>query len=133
MKYVLGIGNENPEFKEFSEGFTLKDLLRREFSEDEELEAIVRNIGKDVRARGDSAVRELTEKLDGVRLESFTVTQEEFARAEILVEDEVKVAVENAISNIERFHVRQFPTDSAPEDTAEGVSCWREFRPIERV
>lgn len=133
MKYVLGIGDENPEFKEFSKEFELKALLKREFSEDEKLEATVRAIGKDVRARGDSAVRELTETLDGVRLENFAVTQEEFARAEALLEDETKAAIETAIANVEKFHARQKPADSAPEDTAEGVSCWREFRAIERV
>lgn len=133
MKYVLGIGDENPEFKEFSKEFALDGLLKREFSEDEKLEATVRSIGKNVRIRGDSAVRELTEKLDGVRLENFAVTPEEFARADALVEDDVKAAIETAISNVEKFHMRQKPADAVPEDTAEGVSCWREFRAIERV
>lgn len=133
MKYVLDISNENPEFKEFSEGLALKALLKREFSEDEELEKTVRSIGRNVRTRGDVAVRELTEKLDRVRLENFAVTQEEFDRAETLVEDNVKAAIETAIANVEKFHVRQKPVDSVPEDTAEGVSCWREFRAIERV
>lgn len=133
MKYVLGIGDENPEFKEFSEGFALNDLLKREFSEDKKLERTVRNIGKRVRSGGDSAIRYYTKKLDKVRLENFAVTQEEFDRAEALVEDDVKAAIETAIANVEKFHARQKPVDSVPEDTAEGVSCWREFRAIERV
>lgn len=133
MKYALGIGDENPEFQEFSQEFALSDLLKREFSEDEELETTVRSIGKAVRGRGDDAVREMTEKLDKVRLESFAVTQEEFDRAEALVEDSVKFAIETAIANVTKFHMRQKPVGSAPEDTSEGVSCWREFRAIERV
>ena len=43
--------------------------------------ARVRDIIADVRARGDEAVRELTERLDGVRLEDFAVPAREFDTA----------------------------------------------------
>ena len=41
----------------------------------------VRDIIRDVRERGDVAIRELTEKLDGVQLSDFDVTTGEFDAA----------------------------------------------------
>ena len=73
-----------------------------------------------VRERGDAALRELTERFDGVRV----------ALADLA--PELRGALEHARQNIERFHHAQLRTEQAVE-VRPGVSVWREFRPIERV
>ena len=47
-------------------------------------EAGVRAILEDVRARGDAAVRDVTERYDGVRLERFEVTEAELPSGDSL-------------------------------------------------
>src|SRR5438445_11134230 len=63
-------------------------------------EAGVRAILEDVRARGDAAVRDVTERYDGVRLERFEVTEAELAAARAGVSAEFLAAVEVAAENI---------------------------------
>src|SRR5947209_9324736 len=67
-------------------------------------EAGVRAILDDVRARGDEAVRDVTERYDGVRLEQFEVTEREIAAARAAVSPEFMAAVEAAAENIRAFH-----------------------------
>ncbi|NLY38108.1 MAG: histidinol dehydrogenase [Firmicutes bacterium] len=67
----------------------------------------VRLIIDAVRRRGDAALREFAQRYDGVSLESFLVTEAEFAAAEAAVPAELKNALGQARDNIERFHRRQ--------------------------
>ena len=57
-----------------------KELARSQFSYDDVNET-VESILKDVKARGDKALIEYTEKFDGVKLENLEVTQEEIQKA----------------------------------------------------
>ena len=57
-----------------------KELARSQFSYDDVNET-VESILKDVRARGDKALIEYTEKFDGVKLENLEVTEEEIKKA----------------------------------------------------
>lgn len=70
-------------------------------------EAGVRAILDDVRARGDAAVRDVTERYDGVRLEQFEVTEAEIAAARSGVSGDFLAAVEVAAENIRAFHEPQ--------------------------
>ncbi|WNC14409.1 histidinol dehydrogenase [Brevibacillus brevis] len=72
-----------------------------------EQQETVRAVLAEVRARGDEALREYTERFDRVRLERFLVTEEEFAEASAQVSPEVKAALEEAAENIRDFHSRQ--------------------------
>ena len=57
-------------------------LLRRPaLADDERLQASVAAIIERVRKEGDRALRELTEELDGVRLDALRVTPDEFEKA----------------------------------------------------
>ncbi len=70
-------------------------------------EAGVRAILDDVRARGDAAIRDVTERYDGVRLERFEVSAAEVAAARASVSAEFLAAVEMAAANIRAFHEPQ--------------------------
>src|SRR5690606_9909876 len=86
----------------------------------------------DVRSRGDAALREITQRFDGVAPESFEVTAEEFAAAENTVSDELKTAMRDAAARIECFHRAGMAQGYAVE-TAPGVTCERVVRAIPRV
>ena len=69
---------------------------------------------------------------DGVTLESLEVTSEEIEQASNRVSDELKQAIYAAKSNIEKFHSAQ-KTSRLEVETTEGVLCWQEKRPIQKV
>lgn len=94
----------------------------------ERVEAIVERVAKE----GDAALFALAEQIDGVRLDSLAVSEQEFLDAEASVSDEVKAAIENAICNIEAFHRAQLPSEVRVE-TQPGVVCVQRPVPISRV
>ncbi|MBP3601769.1 MAG: histidinol dehydrogenase [Alistipes sp.] len=94
----------------------------------ERVEAIVERVAKE----GDAALFALAEQIDGVRLDSLAVSEQEFLDAEASVSDEVKAAIENAIRNIEAFHRAQLPSEVRVE-TQLGVVCVQRPVPISRV
>lgn len=86
----------------------------------------------DVRERGDAALRDITLRFDGSRMERFEVGAEEFAAAEAAVSPELRAAMEQAAQRIEAFHRAGIAQPYAVE-TAPGVVCERIIRPIGRV
>lgn len=94
----------------------------------ERVEAIVERVAKE----GDAALFALAEQIDGVRLDSLAVSEQEFLDAEAAVSNEVKAAIENAIRNIEAFHRAQLPSEVRVE-TQPGVVCVQCPVPISRV
>jgi histidinol dehydrogenase len=70
-------------------------------------EAGVRAILDDVRTRGDAAVRDVTQRYDGVHLEQFEVMDAEIAAARASVSPDFLAAVEVAAENIRAFHEPQ--------------------------
>ncbi|ALC88854.1 histidinol dehydrogenase [Bacillus sp. FJAT-18017] len=75
----------------------------------EQLDAVQRILA-DVRIRGDEAIREYTEKFDGVRLASFKVTESELEAAYREVDDNFIEIIREASSNIRAFHEKQLRT-----------------------
>ena len=92
---------------------------------------VVRRILADVRERGDAAVRDWTEKLDGVRLEDLRVDSETILQSSAQVGPAVYDALVLAAERIERFHRRQ-PNQSWIQNDEEGT-VGQLVRPIHRV
>jgi histidinol dehydrogenase len=92
----------------------------------------VREIIKDVRARGDEALLEYTRRFDGTSLQSIEVGAAEFAAAERALNVEQRTALDRAISNVKRFHEAQL-ADTLRVETSPGVVCERHFRAIDAV
>ena len=109
-----------------------ESLLARPTASYETLEPVVENVFEAVKTRGDSAVREFTAQFDQVTLSDFKVTSEALEKAGEEVSEALKTAIQQAKSNIERFHKAQ-QTEGVYVETMEGVSCWQEKRPIEKV
>lgn len=86
----------------------------------------------DVKQRGDDALRAYTERFDKVTIQSFRVSEEEFATAKKIVPASFKRSSTIAIKNLHSFHRTQIPKMQQAE-TMPGVVCRREPRAIERV
>ncbi|MBT8111571.1 MAG: histidinol dehydrogenase [Gammaproteobacteria bacterium] len=85
-----------------------------------------------VRKRGDSALRELTQKYDRARISDFRVTADEIAvAAEQLTQGQVD-AIDLAIRNVRRFHEQQRPQQLRVE-TMPGVVCERVSHALDAV
>ena len=85
-----------------------------------------------VRASGDRAVLELTERLDGVRLAGTLVASQECAAALEGLDLRVREALTEGANRIEAVHrVQTFHEE--PVAVAAGVRVWREWRAFERV
>ena len=85
-----------------------------------------------VRGGGDAALRELTQRLDGVRLDSLEVSAHEFDAAEQALSGEQLRAIDVAIGTVRAFHAAQAPVPLALE-TAPGVLCERISVPVRAV
>jgi histidinol dehydrogenase len=107
-------------------------LLQRPTKTVDDIENTVNQIFDDVQRNGDSAVHKYTALFDGVSLENNSVSSEEIQEAIALVSEELKKAIQLAKKNITKFHIAQ-KTDKVFVETTNGVSCWQEKRPIQKV
>jgi histidinol dehydrogenase len=104
----------------------------RPTTEKKQLDELVDKIFNDVLAQGDDAVCRYTSEFDGIDIKHLRVTDDEFFAAEEAVPTELRTAIEAAIQTITMFHSSQIEAKQEVE-TATGVVCWRENRPIEKV
>ena len=107
-------------------------LARPAVSADGETSAAVQNIIAEVRARGDGALLELTQKFDKAALQSLRVTAEEIAQGVAAIGADAVAAIDLAIANVRRFHEAQLPGPIAVE-TMPGVRCERITHAIDSV
>ncbi len=111
---------------------TWSELLNRPTQTVADIEGIVLEVFNEVKSEDDIAIDKYTQKFDKVVLDSILVSSQEIEEAELLVSQELKEAIHLAKSNIETFHAAQ-KTDSIAVETVDGVSCWQEKRPIQKV
>ncbi|MDF4223224.1 histidinol dehydrogenase [Maribacter sp. M208] len=108
------------------------NVLKRPTQTVADIEGLVNGIFEEVRSNGDDTIKKYTEQFDKVVLENMLVTKTEIEDAQKLVSDDLKEAIKLAKSNIEVFHKAQ-KTERIEVETAAGVSCWQEKRPIQKV
>lgn len=111
---------------------TWSAILERPTKTVDDIELTVKEIFKEVQKKGDAAVVKYTSIFDGVVFENLEVSQQEIKNAVAAVPSELKEAIQLAKSNIEKFHVAQ-KTIKVEVETVEGVACWQEKRPIQKV
>ena len=116
----------NPDKAEWS------TVLKRPTQTVADIEQTVEAIFKEVQSNGDETLKKYTEKFDGVVLENLVVSKNEIEEASTLVSQELKDAIQLAKNNIEVFHKAQ-KTSKVSVETANGVQCWQEKRPIQKV
>lgn len=108
------------------------DLLKRPVMNTEDLFDTVRSVINRVKAKGDRAVLAYEEQFDKVQLASLAVSEEEWAEADSLIDEELKQAIRLAKQNIETFHAAQ-RFEGKKVTTSAGVTCWQKAVPIEKV
>ncbi|MEF1282678.1 histidinol dehydrogenase [Vibrio sp. M250220] len=107
-------------------------LERPAITEGANITAAVSDVIAKVRTGGDAALVELTEKFDGVKPESIRVSEQEIEAACDRLTDAMKQALNQAYSNIAKFHKAQKPQPIKVE-TQPGVLCEQVTRPIQKV
>ncbi|ELB2160059.1 TPA: histidinol dehydrogenase [Vibrio parahaemolyticus] len=107
-------------------------LERPAIAEGANITAAVADVIAKVRTQGDAALLELTEKFDCVKPESIRVPSKEINAASERLSAEMKQALEQAYSNIAKFHKAQKPQPIKVE-TQPGVMCEQVTRPIQKV
>lgn len=107
-------------------------LERPAIAEGANITAAVADVIAKVRTQGDAALLELTEKFDRAKPESIRVPSKEINAASERLSAEMKQALEQAYSNIAKFHKAQKPQPIKVE-TQPGVMCEQVTRPIQKV
>jgi histidinol dehydrogenase len=111
---------------------TWDSLSKRAGFDKNTLEKSVGSIISNVRANGDRALFEFSEKFDNISVRNLRVNSSEISSAANLVSEELKRAIDIASANIRKFHSAQLISE--PEvDICDGVRCWRRNIAIEKV
>ncbi len=124
--------NDIINWKNLSEVERTLALSRPAISESGLLSQQVGNILANVREFGDKALFDLTEKFDGVKLQTLRVTIEQVNAAKARLTPSRLKAIESAYANIKRFHQAQISEDIQVETTP-GVICTLKTEAIESV
>ena len=98
------------------------------------IEERARAIVDDVKARGDAALLELTERFDHAKLtvEQLAVTQAEFLTAALKADDSLRAAVASAGKNIEAFSRKSLRKNWSARN-AHGAKVGEKFDAFQRV
>lgn len=107
-------------------------LLKRPMFDTSTLHKNVKTVLKNVKKRGDKAIKKYTKQFDGIDIKNFCVSVKEMNEAVTSLSENLKNAIQLAADNIKAFHSKQL---SQPEiiETMEGIQCWRKCTPIEKV
>lgn len=96
------------------------------------VEQVVAEVIRRVRAEGDKALLEYSEKWDGAKLTSLRVTQEEIDEAVAAVEPAFLDILREAAANIRRFHEKQVRVSFLQNEQA-GVVTGQKIIPLDRA
>ena len=99
---------------------------------DMEIERRVYDIIENVRTNGDAALREYSEKFDGVKLDDFKVDQSIIDAAWDNLPEDLKHALLVAKKNITEFHSREIEQGFVDMDTP-GITRGQKVTPLARV
>ncbi len=110
----------------------IRELLGRSQIDSDSVMNIVNNIISDVKDSGDEALRQYTEKFDGVNLNDFLIAPDDLKESLSKIEDNLINSLKQAASNIRKFHQAQLPQDWSME-VDKGITAGQIVRPLERV
>ena len=110
----------------------IEQLLQRQQVEQVDVSDAVSAILDDVRTRGDAAVKEYSQRFDGVALDDFRVGKEEIETACQEVGTEFLSILEEAAENLRNFHQRQVRQGFIMADKP-GVVMGQRILPLDKV
>ncbi|WP_298063583.1 histidinol dehydrogenase [uncultured Rikenella sp.] len=100
--------------------------------ENDSIRRQVEEIVEHVRQHGDTALRELSSRFDGVEPTGLAVTEAEITAADRQLSDELKTAIRQARENIAAFHAAQ-KMEPVRVETRPGIQCEQRSVPIRSV
>ncbi|HHL2561304.1 TPA: histidinol dehydrogenase [Yersinia enterocolitica] len=107
-------------------------LSRPAINASERITATVSEILDRVKAEGDSALRDFSQRFDTVQVADIRISRDEIAAAAGRLNDDIKQAMAQAVRNIEIFHhAQKMPVVDV--ETQPGVRCQQITRPIASV
>lgn len=107
-------------------------ILDDRADEDNEIIKIVSDILKDVKKRGDQALREYSKKFDATYIEDFEVTEYEIENAFKVVEEDFIASIKIAADNITKYHKEQKSVGYKIEDK-DGIYMGQRVLPLDKV
>ena len=110
---------------------TLRENLARLFGEPISPAAAVARLLSEVQSRGDAAIFEWTERIDGIRQEALAVPEREIDDALSRIPPDLAEALQLAASRIRQFHAMQPIPDWT--STEMGGTLGQRFTPISRA
>ena len=108
------------------------ELIKRPVLKKKQLTELIAEIFNEVEKKGDQALINFNKKFDQAEVENIQVSEEEIENSENLINEELKIAIQQAKENITKFHLSQI-TEIQKIETTKGVVCWRENRAIEKI
>jgi len=111
---------------------TLAQGIERVFGEPLSLEVAIARILRDIHQRGEAAIIDWTEKIDGFRLTSLQVSPDDIDHAYQHIAPDLRDALHFAADRIRQFHLRQ-PNHSWLDWRPDGGALGQMVRPLERV
>ncbi len=106
----------------------LTDLSRRGDADLERVEPAVRAILAEVRAHGDAALRELTERFEHRALGPVRLPDDEWRKGASLAPADVRAALAEAAGRIRRYHAHQ--RDAGFRYEEDGIELGQRVRPV---
>jgi len=90
-------------------------------------------IVNEVQEKGDEALREQTERFDGVRIGKLRVSDDEIEKAKGQVPENLTKALEIAVENVACFHHQELDRDLWMTETSPGVMAGQKIVPLDSV
>ena len=108
------------------------ELTARPTASLDDVMPVVDEVFSAIQRQGDQAIQAYSQKFDGYQPERIEVDLSDLKSAQNELSADLRAAIDKAYDNIYAFHKAQ-QTDRVQLDVQEGVSCWQEKRPIEKV
>ena len=109
-----------------------EQILNRDIRAEADVDAAVDEILREVRARGDDALRDYTRRFDGAEIGDLEVSRAELDAAREAVGPDFLATLKMAAENIRRFHARQVHQDFVLADRP-GIVMGQRYTPIQKV
>ena len=107
-------------------------LTERPYVDNKSVNTVVKEVFENVKNYGDKSLIEYTKKFDNIELATIKVEAKSITNSEFIISQKLKDSIDLAFKNIYKFHKSQIQKKEIIKIN-EGISCWQEKRPIERV
>ena len=107
-------------------------LTERPYVDNKSVKTVVKEVFENVKNYGDKSLIEYTKKFDNIELTTIEVEAKTITNSEFIISQKLKDSIDLAFKNIYKFHKSQIQKKEIIKIN-DGISCWQEKRPIERV